>query len=227
MKDPTKHSKIQKIPRTNRFPSCLLMAYTFTIVVLCVWPRAQEITPLQEILPQTTLSIAPKSGDQVRFVGSPTVYQLRADTLFPYENATAYFEQGNPPFETAYEAGGILLCPADWKEQFVLGTEIKAAPQPLSVQVQTLNWSDKIGHAAVYWVWGFLAFGVLNRRGWELKKVIGGVLFFGTLLGILLEWAQYYFVEGRSYEVLDLCSNELGLFLGLCSGILVKNWLVR
>jgi hypothetical protein len=72
---------------------------------------------------------------------------------------------------------------------------------------------DKIGHLMFYGMaaWSFLKYFSLKYQSVPLLKI--GVLLF--LLGVLLELLQYSMHQGRSFDLLDVLTNGLGVYCGL------------
>lgn len=72
---------------------------------------------------------------------------------------------------------------------------------------------DKIGHFIFYGstAWSFLKYYKLQNQITSLWK-IGILLFF---LGVLLESLQYFLHQGRSFDLLDVLANGIGVLCGL------------
>ena len=74
-----------------------------------------------------------------------------------------------------------------------------------------IPYGDKLGHALAYISLGFswhLVCQKFNKS--ELKVLIG--LF---LLGIILEFGQFYFLVGRYFEMFDIIANIIGAIAGI------------
>ncbi len=70
---------------------------------------------------------------------------------------------------------------------------------------------DKVVHVVFYLLFGFLWSMSIsqhnNRTSWILISGIG--------LGIFMEAGQYYMMNGRSFELLDILANAIGAYLGV------------
>jgi VanZ family protein len=78
---------------------------------------------------------------------------------------------------------------------------------------------DKIGHFGMYAIWAFLvyyAFSGSNRISYRHAFLIAMVIC--GLAGILLEFGQYYFAKGRSFDLADMLANAAGAILGAFFG---------
>jgi VanZ family protein len=74
---------------------------------------------------------------------------------------------------------------------------------------------DKIGHFGMYAVWALLAYYAFSgisrisfRSAFLMAIVVCG------LTGVVLEFGQYYFARGRSFEVADMLANAAGAIVG-------------
>jgi len=75
---------------------------------------------------------------------------------------------------------------------------------------------DKLGHAGVYFIWCMLVFAALRQ-----PKSSWTVILLAILMGILMEFIQYWFFPTRFFEVLDIISN----IIGALSSLLAKRFL--
>jgi len=74
---------------------------------------------------------------------------------------------------------------------------------------------DKVAHLGAYGVWSFLfllaaqkTLGYCKQRMWQIVGLL-------ILVGCGLEFGQYYMHEGRSFEVLDMLANTVGVMTGI------------
>ncbi|MEN6373227.1 MAG: VanZ family protein [Smithella sp.] len=81
--------------------------------------------------------------------------------------------------------------------------------------------ADKLYHCAAY---GWLA--VLPMLGFANPRRAASAAFSMILLGILLEVGQYY-IPGRSFSLLDITANTLGVAMGFFLGGYLKSRLTR
>lgn len=72
--------------------------------------------------------------------------------------------------------------------------------------------ADKVYHCAAYW---WLA--VLPMKGFTDRRFATSAALSMIILGILLEVGQYY-VPGRSFSLLDITANNVGVILGIFLG---------
>jgi VanZ family protein len=72
--------------------------------------------------------------------------------------------------------------------------------------------ADKLYHCAAY---GWLA--VLPIMGFSLRRFALPAALSMILLGVLLEIGQYY-IPGRTFSLLDITANSLGVILGIILG---------
>jgi VanZ family protein len=73
---------------------------------------------------------------------------------------------------------------------------------------------DKVGHFGMYAIWAFLLYGALARLGQAGAKRVGIPVLLISVIGILLECGQYWFAEGRSFELADMVANCAGAIMG-------------
>ena len=78
------------------------------------------------------------------------------------------------------------------------------------------SYSDKVGHALAY-----LWLSALPYVGFERKKtaLFGSLLM--IVLGMGLEFGQYFIPE-REFSVWDMAANDIGVILGIISGVVWK-----
>lgn len=72
--------------------------------------------------------------------------------------------------------------------------------------------ADKVYHCAAY---GWLA--VLPMIGFAIRRLAVSAALFMIILGVLLEIGQYY-IPGRTFSLLDITANSLGVILGIFLG---------
>ena len=76
--------------------------------------------------------------------------------------------------------------------------------------------ADKLYHCAAY---GWLA--LLPMIGFAIRRVALTAALSMIILGVLLEIGQYY-IPSRSFELLDIMANSLGVILGIFLGHYLK-----
>ena len=92
-------------------------------------------------------------------------------------------------------AAAIVIC--------LLPPEDIAAP---------LEWNDKASHLAGHGALALYFSGLVPRRSWWK------IFVFLLLMGIAIEFAQYYMHAGREGDPRDVIANSLGALLGLLIG---------
>jgi VanZ family protein len=85
------------------------------------------------------------------------------------------------------------------------------------------NIPDKLVHAAFYFLLtlSFMYPTILHKVNTHMNMVAAFSIIFGY--GILMEILQYYFIEGRSGEILDVLANTGGIVLAFLLAFLFKN----
>ena len=82
---------------------------------------------------------------------------------------------------------------------------------------------DKVGHFGMYGIWAFFVF-IAFRSGQSFSgKAFWLAVSITTLTGIILEYGQFAFASGRSYELADMVANMFGAIAGVLAG----KWLER
>lgn len=79
---------------------------------------------------------------------------------------------------------------------------------------------DKIGHFGMYAIWTLLIYWPLQcqpARG--SGRAVWIALITGVVIGIVLEFGQYFMRQGRSFEVADMVANALGAMTGVVAGM--------
>ncbi len=76
---------------------------------------------------------------------------------------------------------------------------------------------DKIGHTIAYFVLGFLWLIALHKKGMKFAVILGV-----TLYGILMEVLQSVLTDYRTFELMDMLANTMGVFLALIAFLLVE-----
>lgn len=86
--------------------------------------------------------------------------------------------------------------------------------------------ADKLAHFLLYFVYAFLL--VFSFKNLKSKKLafFGTIFLYVFLLGLAIEFLQG-FTKNRSSEVLDVLSNGLGAFTGVCcASLIIKNKII-
>ena len=79
---------------------------------------------------------------------------------------------------------------------------------------------DKVGHFGMYGVWTFLIFNAFSKNPTATSGKTFWVTFIsGSVVGILLEYAQFEMMVGRIFEINDMIANGLGSFVGALCGL--------
>ncbi|MCH2033835.1 MAG: VanZ family protein [Tenacibaculum sp.] len=76
---------------------------------------------------------------------------------------------------------------------------------------------DKIGHTIAYFVLGFLWLIALHKKGMKFAVILGV-----TLYGILMEVLQSVLTDYRTFELMDMLANTMGVFLALIAFLLIE-----
>ncbi len=80
---------------------------------------------------------------------------------------------------------------------------------------------DKVGHFGMYAVWTFLFYHALSGNAKRSKwRSFWIAILLGAVTGIILEFAQQFMNQGRSYELADMIANALGAISGATTGLL-------
>ena len=66
---------------------------------------------------------------------------------------------------------------------------------------------DKVGHLFFYLIFSFLTLGAINKKNLVFSLCCA--------FGLLMECLQYFFFPGRHFELLDVLSNVIGVYLGI------------
>lgn len=75
--------------------------------------------------------------------------------------------------------------------------------------------SDKVVHAAVFFVLSNLLYLGFARSGWSFWKGIFGAVGLSAIYGGIMEFLQLQFSVGRKFEVLDIIANITGAILSV------------
>jgi glycopeptide antibiotics resistance protein len=85
--------------------------------------------------------------------------------------------------------------------------------------------TDKLVHFGMHGLLAFLLTLNLQPDRWRSKKVLQ-ISFFTVLYGTVIEVCQALMALGRSFDLLDIMANTLGIFAGLTGYFLLKKgWL--
>ncbi len=206
----------------------LFVAYNVLLLVICLYPRrisinSETTTPKIEIPLEVGVTQTPKEGENVKVANEAAVYLIENQARRKYPSATAYLAE-NPPFDTPYDSGGILIIAPLVANKIPLGQPMPDVYvwQEMASKKPIWQWeiwsslfrSDKAGHLLGYLVWGSLFLLVLqtqtdytDRKKWWLLFIVG------TGLGGTIELLQATFTASRAAEWLDLFANTVGLWL--------------
>jgi VanZ family protein len=78
---------------------------------------------------------------------------------------------------------------------------------------------DKIGHFGMYAMWAILVYyGFSGMVGMSFRNAFLISLTLCGLIGVLLEFGQYYLAQDRSFEVADMIANAAGAIGGAFVG---------
>ncbi len=100
---------------------------------------------------------------------------------------------------------------------------------PANLNFLGIPYFDKIGHFGMYSIWTFLIFIAFSGNpGIELKRAFWLAFIFGTIVGILFEYAQLEMRLGRAFEINDMIANGLGSLTGsLCGMYFIRSRMKR
>ncbi len=71
---------------------------------------------------------------------------------------------------------------------------------------------DKLYHATAYFVFVILSFNYLKKIG--VKKAVPIAMIFSVFYGIIIEVLQHALNTNRTFDVLDIAANTIGVILG-------------
>lgn len=71
---------------------------------------------------------------------------------------------------------------------------------------------DKLYHATAYFVFVILSFNYLKKI--EVKKAVLIAMVFSVFYGIIIEVLQHALNTNRTFDVLDIAANTIGVILG-------------
>lgn len=71
---------------------------------------------------------------------------------------------------------------------------------------------DKLYHAAAYFVFAILTFNYLKKI--EVKNAVLVAMVFSVFYGIIIEVLQHALNTNRTFDVLDIAANTIGVILG-------------
>lgn len=219
---------------SNQFWRYGVGPYILLLIVLSLYPRGAS-SPIQEP-GETSSGLLPQEGDNFKAIDDVVVYHLERGKRRSYKTGASYLQSlGNPPFGTSYEEGGILLVDSFVWLVYPLGRDMPRPKDTTSgLLAPTLaqgpawwepytHW-DKLGHAGVYGVLGFLLWKSYRAPKRRQRYTVVWALSVGTALGWSLEWAQAMMALGRAAEWGDLLMNTVGLVLGIGVGWGWESW---
>jgi VanZ family protein len=79
---------------------------------------------------------------------------------------------------------------------------------------------DKLGHMGFYAILSFLWFMALRNKANQTVKIILSIVCFG----VLMEYCQFYFTNGRAFEWLDALANSAGTIFGYILFVIVTKY---
>ena len=107
-----------------------------------------------------------------------------------------------------WSLGVVLLVAAIW-----------VCLMPVNRVVSAFEWSDKTSHLLGHGILALYFTGIVARKAWW--KIFAGLL----VMGIGIEFAQYYMQVGREGDPRDVLANSTGAALGLLAGWLgLSRW---
>ena len=107
-----------------------------------------------------------------------------------------------------WAVGVVLLAAAIW-----------VCLMPVNHVVSVFEWSDKTSHLLGHGILALYFTGIVARRSWW--KIFVGLL----LMGVGIEFAQYYMHVGREGDPRDVLANSAGAAVGIASGWLgLSRW---
>ncbi|MGF1556110.1 VanZ family protein [Paucihalobacter sp.] len=74
------------------------------------------------------------------------------------------------------------------------------------------NHDDKLYHASAYFVFVILSFNYLKKI--EVKKAVLIAMVFSVFYGIIIEVLQHVLNTNRTFDILDIVANTIGVILG-------------
>ena len=83
---------------------------------------------------------------------------------------------------------------------------------PMPDLAAPLEWNDKVSHLAGHGMLALYFSGLVPRRSWWK------IFVFLLLMGVAIEFAQYYMHAGREGDPRDVLANSAGALLGLALG---------
>lgn len=199
--------------------------YILLLMILSLYPRVDP-PPIQKP-GEISSGLLPQEGDNFKVIDDVVVYHLERGKRRSYKTGASYLQHsGNPPFGTSYEEGGILLVDTFVWLLYPLGSDMPRLKDTTSVLlaptlVQGPVWWepythwDKLGHAGVYCILGFLLWKSCRLPKQRRRYTAVWALLGGTALGWSLELAQAMMAVGRNAEWGDLLMNTFGLVLGV------------
>lgn len=182
-----------------------------------------------ECLPYTSnklvLQEMPKAGDNFKSPENSAIFYYNGKGKYSYSSPECFFKLGNPPFQTSPDDGGIKLIDTqivenipflgdlcdEKKAQSVYSRAKSPAYQKyLSTNYLLDNFSD-LSHIVFYTLWS-LSLMFYFRENKNKIYLTFAICFLG---GIMLEFVQLFFIEGRNASFEDEELNCLGAVMGI------------
>lgn len=116
-----------------------------------------------------------------------------------------------------------LIVPAGWTLLTILLLSLPGSAIP-DVNLYEVPHVDKIVHFVLFggipMLWSFYMLPKVSSMGKSSKatNIILGFCLFSIVLGIVMEYIQFYFVANRDFDIIDIIADSLG---AICFAVLV------
>lgn len=116
-----------------------------------------------------------------------------------------------------------LIVPAGWTLLTILLLSLPGSAIP-DVNIYEVPHVDKIVHFVLFggipMLWSFYMLPKSNgvKKSSKASRIIIGFCLFSILLGIVMEYIQFYFIANRDFDIIDIVADSLG---AICFAILV------
>lgn len=200
-----------------------LVLYLCLLFTGSLWPKLSRHYQTGEI----SSGLTPKEGDNFKMVNVPAVYKLVDGKRCKYTSDTSFYNYpDNPPFDTPYENGGILICDKAVVFAIPMGDFMPIKPGGEAAKYQHKTASelfyeaffrkDKVKHFFAYAVLAILML-VVFQDYTKLSFVwqSAAVFVLGTFIGVVIELLQFEYIPGRDKEELDMLLNAIGTLGGI------------
>ncbi len=207
----------------SKYSLPLLMLYLCLLFVGSLWPKLSRHYQEGEI----SAGVFPKEGDNFKLMNMPAVYKYENGKRRKYTSDTSFYNYpSNPPFDTPYESGGILICDKAIVFSIPMGDFMPFQPGGVALKYHQKSFQmsfteaffrkDKLKHFLAYACLALLFLLVLDRYS-PFSFAIQGILVLciGTFIGVTIEYLQFEYIPGRDKELLDMLLNAIGLIAGI------------